>query len=96
MNNGSPEGMAEDARHNVPSGVAYTTENADIDDDALPLDGSLTFKDSEPEEQSGLHPDETRILTGSETTQTAGGAVDVSKVPPPEDMNSTANDLTRS
>lgn len=81
----TPEGIAEDARHNVPSGVAYTTDTPDIDDDALPLDGSLTFKDSEPEDQSGLHPDETRILAGSEATQTAGGAVDVSKVPPPED-----------
>jgi hypothetical protein len=91
----SPEGISEDARHNVPSGVAYTSENADIDDDALPLDGSLTFKDSEPQDQSGLHPDGTRILTGSEATQTAGGAVDVSKVPPPEDMNATANTTTQ-
>jgi len=93
MNNGSPEGAQEDFRGNVPTGVAFTKEHPDIDDDSLPLDGSLTFKDTEPENQEGLHPDETRILMGSEGTQTASRAVDVSTLPPPDKLptNQTAN-----
>ncbi len=93
MNHGSPEGAQEDARGNVPTGVAFTKPHPDIDDDSLPLDGSLTFKDTEPENQSGLHPDETRILTGSEMTSTASGTVDVSVLPPPDKMtdSQTAN-----
>ena len=86
MNNDSPEGAEEDFRGNVPTGVAFTKPHPDIDDDSLPLDGSLTFKDSEPEDQTGLHPDETRILTGSEGTQTASGTVDVSVTPPPDKL----------
>ena len=93
MNHGSPEGAQEDARSNVPTGVAFTKPHPDIDDDSLPLDASLTFKDTEPENQSGLHPDETRILTGSEMTSTAEGTVDVSVLPPPDKMtdSQTAN-----
>ncbi len=88
---GTPQGAQEDKRSNVPTGVAFTHEHPDIDDDSLPLDGSITFKDNEPENQTGSQPDETRVLTGSEGTQTAGGAVDVSVVKPPEDMDQTAN-----
>lgn len=97
MNNNSPEGAQEDARGNVPTGVAFTNPHPDIDDDSLPLDASLTFKDSEPENQAGLHPDETRILTGSEGTQTASGTVDVSVLPPPDKMSDaqTANTTNR-
>lgn len=93
MNHGSAEGAQEDARSKVPTGVAFTNPHPDIDDDSLPLDASLTFKDTEPEDQSDLHPDETRILTGSEMTSTASGAVDVSVIPPPDQMSDsqTAN-----
>lgn len=87
MNNNSPEGAEEDFRGNVPTGVAFTRPHPDIDDDGLPLDGSLTMKDTEPENQAGLHPDETRILTGSEGTQTAAGEVDVSVLPPPDKLS---------
>ena len=86
MNNGSAEGAEEDFRGQVPTGVAFTKPHPDIDDDSLPLDASLTFKDTEPENQAGLHPDETRILTGSEATQTASGTVDVSVMPPPDKL----------
>ena len=87
---GTPQGAQEDKRSNVPTGVAFTHEHPDIDDDSLPLDGSITFKDNEPE-NVGTLAEETRVLTGSEGTQTAGGAVDVSVVKPPEDMDQTAN-----
>jgi hypothetical protein len=53
-----------------------------LKDDSMPLDGSITTKDTEPTDQTGLHPDETRILQGSEATSTAESAVDVSTVPP--------------
>ena len=97
MNNDSPEGAEEDFRGQVPTGVAFTKPHPDIDDDSLPLDASLTTKDTEPEDQSGLHPDETRILTGSEATSTAAGVVDVSVVPPPEKLsdNQIANTTSR-
>ena len=90
----SPEGIEDDRRDNVPSEMAFTKDHPDIADDAMPLDGSLTMKDTEPINQSGLHPDETRVLSGSEATQTAQSAVDVAVLPPPEDMKNTANTLT--
>lgn len=96
MSHNSPEGAQEDTRRNVPTGIAFTKEHPDSDDDANPLDGSITMKDTEPTNQSGLHPDETRVLQGSEGTQTAESAVDVSVLPPPEDMTSTANTTTQS
>ena len=95
--NATPQGAQEDARRNIPTGVSYTTDNPDIEDDSLPLDGSITFKDTEPTDQTGLHPDETRILRGSEATQTAESAVDVSVVPPTPNMSDdqTANTLNQ-
>lgn len=89
---GTPQGAQEDKRSQVPTGVAFTHEHPDIDDDGLPLDGQMTFKDNEPE-QNGPLAEETRVLTGSEATQTAGGSVDVSVVKPPEDMDQTANTM---
>ena len=85
--NNTPQGAQDDRRRDVPTQVAFTKEHPDIDDDSLPLDGSITFKDTEPTDQAGLHPDETRILRGSEGTQTAEEAVDVSVVPPPDSLS---------
>lgn len=94
MPHNAPEGIEDNRRNNVPSEMAFTKPHPDIADDALPLDGSLTMKDTEPIGQTGLHPDETRVLSGSEATQTAESAVDVSVLPPPEDMKHTVNTLT--
>ena len=93
----TPEGAQEDFRKNVPTGVSFTNPHPDIDDDSLPLDASISFKDNEPEDQRGLHADNTRILTGSEATSVAAGAVDVSVVPPPDQMSDsqTANTLNQ-
>jgi hypothetical protein len=95
--NNTPQGAQKDAWRDVPTDVSFTSENPDAQDDSLPLDGSITFKDTEPTDQTGLHPDETRILQGSEATSTAERAVDVSTVPPTVDMNDdeTANTLNR-
>jgi hypothetical protein len=96
--NSTPQGAQKDARRDVPVDVSFTTDNPDVEDDSLPLDGSITTKDTEPTDQTGLHPDETRILQGSEATQTAESAVDVSVVPPTPSMsnNETANTLNDS
>ncbi|HEX8235154.1 MAG TPA: hypothetical protein VF600_04300 [Abditibacteriaceae bacterium] len=96
--NNTPQSAQKDARRDVPVDVSYVIDNPDIEDDSLPLDGSITTKDTEPTDQSGLHPDEGRILRGSEASQTAEQAVDVSTVPPPDAMsdNQTANTLNDS
>lgn len=85
--NPTPQAAEEDARRNVPTEVSFTEERPGPYDDSLPLDGAMTFKDTEPTDQTGLHPEEGRILRGSEAGSTASEAVDVSVLPPPEDMN---------
>ena len=73
----APEGREPDAREDVPSQVSYDPNKRPPhpDDDALPLDGSLTWTDSEPENQTGQHPDAGRILAGGESATTAGAAI---------------------
>lgn len=89
----SAEGMSQDARGNVPSRVSYDTPPDQPEVDALPLDGSLTLNDTDPIDQAGLHDDDTRILRGSEASQTAASATDLSDVGPPDQMDDTANTL---
>ena len=89
----TPEGIAQDARDNVPSQVSYETPPDQPEVDALPLDGSLTMHDTDPIDQSGLHGDDTRILRGSEASQTAGSATDLSNVKPPDQMDDVANTM---
>jgi hypothetical protein len=93
--NNTPQSASPGARGDAPTDVSFTRDRPDAQDDSMPLDGSITTKDTEPTDQTGLHPDETRILRGSEATQTAQQAVDVSTVPPTADMNDnqTANTL---
>lgn len=85
--NPTPQASEEDARRNVPTEVSFTRERPDAYDDSLPLDGAITFKDTEPTDQECLHPEEGRILRGSESTSTASSAVDVSVVPPPDKLD---------
>ncbi len=95
--NSTPQSAQKDAWRDMPTDVSFTSENPDVQDDSMPLDGSITTKDTEPTDQTGLHPDETRILQGSEATSTAESAVDVSTVPPTPSMSNdeTANTLNR-
>ena len=95
--NNTPQSAQKDAWHDAPTDVSFTTDNPDTQDDSMPLDGSITTKDTEPTDQSGLHPDESRILQGSEATSTAESAVDVSTVPATPSMsdNETANTLNQ-
>jgi hypothetical protein len=85
--NPTPQASEEDARRNVPTEVSFTEERPGPYDDSLPLDGAMTSKDTEPTDQEGLHPEEGRILRGSEATSTASEAVDVSVLPPPDKMS---------
>jgi hypothetical protein len=67
-----PEGREADANQHVPSQVAYDKKVPDNpDDDALPLDGSLTLSDTEPEDQSQRQATEPHLLSGSDSTATA-------------------------
>jgi len=87
------EGIPQDARDNVPSQVSYDTPPPQPEVDSLPLDGSLSLNDTDPIDQSGLHDDDTRILRGSEASQTAGSATDLSNVKPPDQMDGIANTM---
>jgi hypothetical protein len=89
----SPEGMSQDARDNVPSQVSYDTPPLQPEVDSLPLDGSLTLNDTDPIDQGGLHDEDTRILRGSEASQTAGSATGLGNVEPPDQMDNTANTM---
>lgn len=73
----APEGREPDARQNVPSQVAYDQQVPNSpDDDALPLDGSLTWSDSEPEDQTQRQTTGPRLLSGSESGATANAAIE--------------------
>ncbi|HEX8550447.1 MAG TPA: hypothetical protein VF681_02710 [Abditibacteriaceae bacterium] len=77
----APEGREPDARQNVPSGVTFDRQvppQAQPESDSLPMDGSLTLNDTEPQDQSGQHPDGNRILMGNESSATADSAIETS------------------
>jgi hypothetical protein len=72
-----PEGREPDARQDVPSQVAYEKKVPDSpDDDALPLDGSLTLNDTEPEDQTQRQPVGPHLLSGSEAGGTANASIE--------------------
>jgi hypothetical protein len=85
--NPTPQASENNARDNVPTEVSFTRERPGPYDDSLPLDGAMTTKDTEPTDQEGLHPEEGRILRGSDATSTVDSTVDVSVVPPPDKMD---------
>lgn len=71
-----PEGREPNARQNVPSQVAYEPAVPDSPNDALPLDGSLSLNDTEPEDQTAGGTDGPRILSGSEAGGTANASIE--------------------
>jgi len=83
----APEGAGKGPNDNPAADVSFTNLPQNASDpvsdgapfgDALPLDGSLSMHDTEILDQTNLHPDENRVLLGSEAGQTANARIDSS------------------
>ena len=73
----APEGREPDGRQNLPTQSSYDRDvPVETPGDALPLDGSLSLNDTEPQDQSLQSSQQQRVLSGSEAGATANTSIE--------------------